>query len=193
MPPDILSADFQFSNSKVDLFYGKCLAHGHLARRCIGLWRCKSCFHYGHKARWCLTKAHPKIFWAPKASATQSVPELDSAHSSPNSGAAVSKNPQLPSNPPPSPNNSATPSTITPPPPPPPPSPLSPTSTTQLRTWQTFLVTPCCMPLLVYMLSTIGSALLALVSLMVESRLADMSNTLSWCSSWCPSQRRSMA
>jgi len=69
-PADELSDFTLFSNSnsnrKLLLLCGKCLAHGHLAKDCSNNWHCKSCFKYGHKARWCLTRTQPRILWAPK-------------------------------------------------------------------------------------------------------------------------------
>ena len=70
MPADELPDFTLFSNSnsnrKLLLLCGKCLAHGHLAKDCSNNWHCKSCFKYGHKARWCLTRTQPRILWAPK-------------------------------------------------------------------------------------------------------------------------------
>jgi hypothetical protein len=61
----------QISNSKATSeSCGKCLAVGHRAVSCLSPWRCRACFGYGHKQRWCLTRVKPKVFWAPKRKCT---------------------------------------------------------------------------------------------------------------------------
>jgi hypothetical protein len=56
-------APVQNSNSKAKSpLCGKCLAVGHRAVSCQSPWRCRACFGYGHKERWCLTRSKPKVF-----------------------------------------------------------------------------------------------------------------------------------
>ena len=56
-------SNFQKSNTTM---CAKCLSPGHWARNCKFSWHCRTCFRYGHRARWCLTKTKPRLFWAPK-------------------------------------------------------------------------------------------------------------------------------
>jgi hypothetical protein len=69
-------SDQQAVNSNSNLvFYGpnlpcgKCLSPDHRASNCALPFRCKSCFRYGHKARYCFTASKPRIMWAPKSPA----------------------------------------------------------------------------------------------------------------------------
>ena len=65
--PVFQNSNFQSSKViNVEDFYAKCLVSGHWASRCPSQWRCWACFNYGHKARWCLTRSKPNLFWAPK-------------------------------------------------------------------------------------------------------------------------------
>jgi hypothetical protein len=48
----------------------KCLSLGHQSSSWCAPWQCFSCHNYDHKARWCLTKARPNLFWAPKSTST---------------------------------------------------------------------------------------------------------------------------
>ncbi|TVU17546.1 hypothetical protein EJB05_33589, partial [Eragrostis curvula] len=45
-----------------------CLGPGHAKAVCTSPVRCKSCYNYGHRSRWCYTRARPKLMWAPKKS-----------------------------------------------------------------------------------------------------------------------------
>lgn len=102
---EFTSSTVQFSNS-VDQRCAKCLAVGHSVSSYFGPWRCKSCFNYGHKACWCLTRAKPRIFWAPKKK--ESTAHNTTEGASLDSRADFSRDPNLPGDPPSSPKHSTT-------------------------------------------------------------------------------------
>jgi hypothetical protein len=43
-----------------------CFSLNHTASRCASEIRCVSCFNYGHKARWCITRKQPRVAWRQK-------------------------------------------------------------------------------------------------------------------------------
>ena len=44
--------------------------------------RCRLCFQYGHKARWCLSRKKPQAVWKPKRTLLPTITELDSTRNS---------------------------------------------------------------------------------------------------------------
>jgi hypothetical protein len=70
------------------------MAHGHMAKDCSNNWHCKACFKYGHKARLCLTRAQPRILWAPKPVkpiTTDAPADVDEAQPPLDLGASISE------------------------------------------------------------------------------------------------------
>ncbi|TVU08508.1 hypothetical protein EJB05_41913, partial [Eragrostis curvula] len=54
------------ASSVSNLICLNCLSVGHTKLQCSSPVRCKSCYNYGHVARWCLTRSRPRLMWAPK-------------------------------------------------------------------------------------------------------------------------------
>jgi len=119
---------FESSNSGPNALCAKCLALGHSSRSCTSTWCCKACFNNGHQARWCFTKARPKVLWAPKVRVRAIPPELTLCNPSPKNtlldhSTPASENQPFPSGSSSPPNYSAPRSSPAAPPPPPPPIP----------------------------------------------------------------------
>jgi hypothetical protein len=85
------------NNTNSNMICWNCLGPGHLAHFCSRPLRCKECFNYGHRARWCLTRNKPALLWRPKIavklSAKQNLRRKKSADSLPSSYIQENPNP----------------------------------------------------------------------------------------------------
>lgn len=65
--PKFKKSEFPIQRAELDLLCSHCLTPGHRALDCVRKIRCKSCFHYGHIARSCLSRAHLLRAYRPKS------------------------------------------------------------------------------------------------------------------------------